>query len=67
MAYVITRRCGRGDFSAFLQRRQPELIDRNGWRSIDRIERMSGASMKRPRVKFTTIELMIAAATWQLP
>ncbi|WP_433678235.1 4Fe-4S binding protein [Nocardia sp. CA-119907] len=58
---------GRKDFAALLYRRQPELIDRQGWSSIDRTERKAGASTNRPRVKFATVEEMIAAANRYQP
>ncbi|MCP2320212.1 ferredoxin--NADP+ reductase [Nocardia amikacinitolerans] len=52
----------RDDFADLLSQRQPDLIDREGWRFIDAAERDSGIPARRPRVKFTAIQDMVAAA-----
>ncbi|RMG48777.1 MAG: NADP oxidoreductase [Acidobacteria bacterium] len=45
-----------------VRRRQPRVVDFDGWRRIDRRERELGAAVGRPRVKLTTLEEMLAAA-----
>lgn len=42
--------------------RQPDVIDADGWRAIDAAEVERGAAQGRPRVKFTTVPEMVAAA-----
>jgi ferredoxin--NADP+ reductase len=42
--------------------RQPEVIDRAGWRAIDTAEIARGAADGRPRAKFTSVAAMIDAA-----
>ncbi|MEV0766771.1 FAD-dependent oxidoreductase [Nocardia salmonicida] len=45
-----------------LAERQPDLIDRAGWRAIDTAERKRGKQQQRPRIKFVSIDEMIAAS-----
>jgi ferredoxin--NADP+ reductase len=45
-----------------VRRRQPELIDRAGWRAIDTAEIARGAADGRPRDKFTSVAAMLEAA-----
>jgi len=45
-----------------LAERQPDLIDRAGWRAIDTAERERGKQQQRPRVKFISIDEMIAVS-----
>jgi ferredoxin--NADP+ reductase len=42
--------------------RQPTVVDRAGWRAIDAAETARGVAEHRPRVKFTTVTDMLAAA-----
>jgi ferredoxin--NADP+ reductase len=42
--------------------RQPDVVDAAGWRAIDAAEIARGQAQGRPRVKFTSIEEMLAAA-----
>ena len=42
--------------------RRPDVVDAAGWRSIDAAERRRGEADGRPRVKFTTVPDMVAAA-----
>jgi ferredoxin--NADP+ reductase len=42
--------------------RAPEMIDAAGWRAIDAAEIARGESQGRPRVKFTSVPEMLAAA-----
>jgi ferredoxin/flavodoxin---NADP+ reductase len=46
-----------------LRSRQPDLVTYEGWSSIDRRERSLGESTGRPRVKLTTIEELLQAAS----
>lgn len=46
-----------------LRRQVPGTVDRAGYRAIDRQEREAGAASGRPRVRFTTVEQLRAAAT----
>lgn len=41
--------------------RQPNLVTKGMWGNIDSIERQLGRSQGRPRVKFTSIEAMLAS------
>ncbi len=45
-----------------IRARQPDLVDAAGWRAIDDAERSQGAGEGRPRVKFTTVADLVAAA-----
>jgi ferredoxin--NADP+ reductase len=42
--------------------RQPDVVDLAGWRAIDAAETARGAAIGRPRVKFTDVGEMLAAA-----
>ena len=42
--------------------RQPDLVDADGWRAIDAAEVGRGEATGRPRVKFTAVDDMLAAA-----
>ncbi len=52
----------RGALKALLAQRQPDLVDREGWKAIDTAEKSAGKSGGRPRVKFTTREDLLKAA-----
>jgi len=43
--------------------RQPALVDAAGWRAIDAAETIRGLACGRPRVKFTAVLDMLAAAS----
>jgi ferredoxin/flavodoxin---NADP+ reductase len=45
-----------------LARRSPEHLDADGWRAIDAAESARGRRTGRPRVKFTTVPELLAAA-----
>ncbi|MFI5780438.1 FAD-dependent oxidoreductase [Nocardia sp. NPDC051570] len=45
-----------------LSQRQPDLVDREGWKAIDAAERTAGRSGGRPRVKFTSREDLLKAS-----
>ncbi|MCM6775054.1 FAD-dependent oxidoreductase [Nocardia sp. CDC159] len=47
---------------SLLSERQPDLVDRAGWKAIDAAERSAGKSGGRPRVKFTTREDLLKAS-----
>ncbi|WP_043658382.1 FAD-dependent oxidoreductase [Nocardia thailandica] len=53
---------GRAELQALLAERQPDLVDRKGWKTIDQQERTAGKAAGRPRVKFTTREALLKAA-----
>ncbi|MDF2823275.1 MAG: ferredoxin [Mycobacterium sp.] len=42
--------------------RQPEVVDTAGWRAIDAAEVARGQASDRPRIKFTAVTEMLAAA-----
>jgi ferredoxin--NADP+ reductase len=42
--------------------RQPDVVDAAGWRAIDDAEIARGQAQGRPRVKFTSVPQMLAAA-----
>jgi len=52
----------RGALEALVRGRSPEVVDAAGWRAIDAAERRRGQAGGRPRVKFTTVGDMVAAA-----
>ena len=52
----------RGGLEALVRDRRPEVIDAAGWQAIDAAERRRGEAAGRPRVKFTTVPDMMAAA-----
>lgn len=45
-----------------VKERQPQLVDKKAWMKIDRRERTAGRDQKRPRVKITSVEQMLAVA-----
>ena len=45
-----------------LRGRQPDLVDKAGWARIDQAERRAGRASRRPRVKFLTVEELLAAS-----
>ena len=45
-----------------IRARQPDLVDAAGWRAIDAAETSRGEAAGRPRVKFTSVPDMLAAA-----
>ena len=49
------------DAEAFIRQRQPNYFSYQDWQTLDRLEQEAGAALGRPRVKFTTIEEMLAA------
>ena len=53
---------GRDALRALLTERGADPIDWKGWRAIDAAERQRGAEASRPRVKFTSVDEMLAAA-----
>ena len=53
---------GPDDFDALLRRRHRRVVGYRGMRAIDRRERERGALQGRPRVKFTEVGEMLAAA-----
>jgi len=56
-------RGGREELVRKARAARPELIDLEGWRVLDRIERERGRESGRPRVKFTEPAEMVAAVT----
>ncbi|GAB2645636.1 FAD-dependent oxidoreductase [Nocardia goodfellowii] len=52
----------RAALKALVAERQPDVVDRAGWKSIDLAEKTAGKSARRPRVKFTTREDLLKAA-----
>ena len=48
-------------FDRLIRARQPRLVTFADWKSIDQAEIERGRSQGRPRVKFTTVEEMLAA------
>lgn len=50
-----------GDAEAFVRSRQPQVFSYADWLRLDEIESARGAESGRPRVKFTSVEDMIAA------
>jgi ferredoxin--NADP+ reductase len=52
----------RGALEALVRDRRPEVVDAAGWHAIDTAERRRGEATGRPRVKFTAVRDMTAAA-----
>lgn len=52
----------RAALQALLAQRQPDLVDRKGWKTIDQAEKTAGKAVGRPRVKFTTRADLLKAA-----
>jgi ferredoxin--NADP+ reductase len=52
----------RATLANLLAERQPDMIDRAGWRSIDQAEKARGEQAGRPRAKFTDVADMVAVA-----
>jgi ferredoxin--NADP+ reductase len=52
----------RAALRTLLAQRQPDLVDREGWKSIDTAERSAGKAGGRPRVKLTSREDLLKAA-----
>ncbi len=47
-----------------VRERQPDVVDAAGWRAIDAAEVARGAAQGRPRIKFTSVDDMLAAARY---
>ena len=52
----------RAALEALLAQRQPDAVNREGWKAIDTAEKSAGKSGGRPRVKLTSIEDLLKAA-----
>ena len=53
---------GRDSLSTLIASRQADVIGRDGWRAIDKVERERGKKAGRPRVKVTSVAEMIDIA-----
>jgi ferredoxin--NADP+ reductase len=53
----------RGELEELLRERKPDLVTYAGWEAIDRAEREAGEPHGRPRVKYTTFEELLEAAS----
>ncbi len=53
---------GQSALRRLVRSRQPDLVDADGWRAIDAAEIARGEVTGRPRVKFTAVDDMLAAA-----
>jgi ferredoxin/flavodoxin---NADP+ reductase len=52
-----------GDLRTLIATRQAQTLDYQGWQAIDRQERRAAQGQLRPRVKFTSVADMFAAAS----
>ncbi|CAM3713234.1 FAD-dependent oxidoreductase [Smaragdicoccus niigatensis] len=52
----------RAGLRTLLDSRQPQIVDRAGWRAIDQHERELGRAAQRPRVKLTTVAELLETA-----
>ncbi|MFN8033587.1 MAG: FAD-dependent oxidoreductase [Mycobacterium sp.] len=52
----------RGALDSLVSTRRPGVVDAAGWRAIDAAEKRRGEAGGRPRVKFTAVSDMLAAA-----
>ena len=57
-----SRSCGTDDLAELLRRRRVRWVDEERWGRIDARETARGKAEGRPRVKFRTVEEMLAAA-----
>ncbi len=53
----------RAELEELLRERRPDLVTYAGWEAIDRAERAAGEPHGRPRVKYTSFEELLEAAT----
>ncbi|MCV7227624.1 4Fe-4S binding protein [Mycolicibacterium komossense] len=53
---------GAGALAKLVRERQPKVVDAAGWRAIDAAEISRGEAGDRPRLKFTEVSEMLAAA-----
>ena len=53
---------GQSALRRLVRSRQPDLVDGDGWRAINAAEIAGGEATGRPRVKFTAVDDMLAAA-----
>lgn len=54
---------GRADVADRIRERQPDLVSREGWHAIDRIEKICGRVQDRPRIKITDVDTLIKHAS----
>lgn len=59
---LVAPTADRDALRALVQERQPDLVDRVGWKAIDQAERGAGKESGRPRVKFTSLADLLQAA-----
>ncbi|WP_328388672.1 4Fe-4S binding protein [Nocardia sp. NBC_00416] len=59
---LVAPTADRDALRALVQERQPDLVDRVGWKAIDQAERGAGKEAGRPRVKFTSLADLLQAA-----
>ncbi|GGK50115.1 FAD-dependent oxidoreductase [Nocardia camponoti] len=52
----------RAALQALVAERQPDVVDRKGWKTIDQAEKVAGKAAGRPRVKFTSLADLLKAA-----
>jgi ferredoxin/flavodoxin---NADP+ reductase len=53
---------GRDSLRALMAERGVDPVDWSGWRAIDAAERRRGAEASRPRVKFVSVDEILAAS-----
>lgn len=53
---------GRDSLDGLIEERQPAVVDRKGWLTIDAAERSRGRDAGRPRIKITDVEEMLRIA-----
>jgi ferredoxin--NADP+ reductase len=51
----------RASLDKLVRERQPEFVSYDAWNRLDELEAARGKAQNRPRVKFTSVEEMIAA------
>ncbi|GGL37137.1 4Fe-4S binding protein [Nocardia jinanensis] len=59
---LVAPTADRDALRALVRERQPDLVDRVGWKAIDQAERGAGKDSGRPRVKFTSLADLLQAA-----
>ncbi|MEV0359355.1 ferredoxin, partial [Nocardia sp. NPDC050697] len=57
-----TPKADRAALRELVESRQPDLVDRAGWKAIDTAEKTAGKTTGRPRVKLTTKEDLLNAS-----
>ncbi|MFC8047148.1 FAD-dependent oxidoreductase [Nocardia sp. NPDC057353] len=59
---LTTPAADRDALAELVRQRNPDVVDRAGWQTLDQAERTRGAAQGRPRVKIASVEQLLATA-----